>query len=63
MHLFEEISGVDAIDGGSGGFGPIALMEGYDKVVIVDAMVGIGDRAGDVLTFEPPAGVPRAHIP
>jgi len=55
MHLFEgRFPGVDAIDGGSGGFGLIALMEGYDKVVIVDAMVGIGDRAGDVLTLENP---------
>ncbi len=53
MRLFEgRCSGVDAIDGGSGGFGLIPLMEGYDRVVIVDAMVGIGDRIGDVLTFE-----------
>ncbi|NLA99906.1 MAG: hydrogenase maturation protease [Methanomicrobiales archaeon] len=45
---------VDAIDGGTGGFGLIPLMEGYEKVVIVDAMVGIGSRPGEVLTFEVP---------
>ena len=55
MHCFEgKFSGVDTIDGGTGGFGLIPLMEGYEKVVIVDAMVGIGDRIGDVLTFEAP---------
>ncbi|MCM2466761.1 hydrogenase maturation protease [Methanoculleus oceani] len=55
MRLFKgRFAGVDAIDGGTGGFGLIPLMEGYEKVVIVDAMVGIGDRIGDVLTFEAP---------
>jgi len=55
MRLFEgRFDGVDAIDGGTGGFGLIPLMEGYDRVVIVDAMVGIGERIGDVLTFEAP---------
>lgn len=55
MHHFEgKFPGVDTIDGGTGGFGLIPLMEGYEKVVIVDAMVGIGDRIGDVLTFEAP---------
>jgi len=46
--------GVDCIDGGAGGFGLIPLMEEYDRVVIVDAMVGVGDRIGDVLVFETP---------
>ena len=55
MRRFEgRCSGVDVIDGGTGGFGLIPLMEGYEKVVIVDAMVGIGDRIGAVLTFETP---------
>ncbi|MDN7013070.1 hydrogenase maturation protease [Methanoculleus sp. FWC-SCC3] len=55
MHLFDgRFPGVDAIDGGTGGFGLIPLMEGYEKVVIIDAMVGIGDRIGEVLTFEVP---------
>ncbi|KDE56170.1 hydrogenase maturation protease [Methanoculleus sp. MH98A] len=55
MHLFEgRFTGVDAIDGGTGGFGLIPLMEGYERVVIVDAMTGIGDRIGEVLTFEVP---------
>ncbi|WP_214019792.1 hydrogenase maturation protease [Methanoculleus sp.] len=55
MRLFEgRFAGVDVIDGGTGGFGLIPLMEGYEKVAIVDAMVGIGERIGDVLTFETP---------
>ncbi|ABN56947.1 MULTISPECIES: hydrogenase maturation protease [Methanoculleus] len=55
MRLFEgRFPGVEAIDGGTGGFGLIPLMEGYERVVIVDAMTGIGDRTGEVLTFEVP---------
>jgi len=55
MHRFDgKLPGVDAIDGGTGGFGLIALMEGYEKVVIVDAMVGVGDRIGEVITFDAP---------
>lgn len=55
MQVFEgRFAGVDCIDGGTGGFGLIPLMEGYEKVVIVDAMVGVGDRAGDVRVFEAP---------
>ena len=55
MRLFEgRFPGVDVIDGGTGGFGLIPLMEGYEKVVIVDAMVDIGDHIGAVLTFETP---------
>lgn len=58
IQLFEgRYPGIDAIDGGTGGFGLIPLMEGYEKVVIVDAMTGIGDRIGDVIIFErPPTG-------
>ncbi|WP_305066498.1 hydrogenase maturation protease [Methanoculleus sp.] len=55
MRPFEgRFAGVDVIDGGTGGFGLIPLMEGYENVVIVDAMVGVGERIGDVLTFETP---------
>lgn len=55
MHRFDgKLPGVDAIDGGTGGFGLIPLMEGYEKVVIVDAMVGVGDRIGEVITFDAP---------
>jgi hydrogenase maturation protease len=48
------VAGVDCIDGGTGGFGLIPLMEGYEKVVIGDAMVGVGDHVGDLLVFEVP---------
>lgn len=55
MHLFEgRYAGVDAIDGGTGGFGLIPLMEEYEKVVIVDAVTGIGGHIGDVIVFEAP---------
>ena len=55
MHRFDgRFPGVDTVDGGTGGFGLIALMEGYEKVVIVDAMVGVGDRIGEVITFDAP---------
>jgi hydrogenase maturation protease len=45
------------IDGGLGGMGLIPLMEGYDRVIIVDAMTGYGDL-GDVQVFDepPPSG-------
>lgn len=61
MHHFRgKYPGVDAVDGGTGGFGLIPLMEGYEKVVIVDAMTGIGDRMGEVVVFEalPTPGTP-----
>jgi len=55
MQTFEgRYPGIDCIDGGTGGFGLIPLMEEYEKVVIVDAMTGIGDRIGDVIIFETP---------
>ncbi|HDR74055.1 MAG TPA: hydrogenase maturation protease [Methanoculleus sp.] len=42
------------IDGGLGGLALIPLMEGYDRVVIVDAMTGFGGL-GEVHVFtEPP---------
>lgn len=55
MQRFEgRYADVDCIDGGTGGFGLIPLMEAYERVVIVDAMVGVGDRIGEVLIFEAP---------
>jgi len=55
--LQEEMPQVDAVDGGTGGLGLIPLMEGYDRVIVVDAITGIGDRPGDVKVFlkAPPA--------
>lgn len=53
--LLQENPDIDAVDGGVGGLGLIPLMEDCAKVVIVDAMVGIGERVGDVRVFrEPP---------
>jgi len=54
--------GIDAVEGGVGGLGLIPLMEGYDKVVIVDAMVGIGDRAGEVRVFRSPPPSRRSSL-
>ncbi|WOF17161.1 hydrogenase maturation protease [Methanoplanus sp. FWC-SCC4] len=42
---------LDIIDGGTGGLGLIPDMEGYDRIIIVDAMIGIGKNKGDVLVF------------
>ena len=50
---------IDAIDGGNGGLGLIPLMEGYDRVVIVDATSGMGEP-GEVRVFR---GVPAGGIP
>ena len=41
---------LDAVDGGMGGLGLISLMEGYDRIIIVDATAGIGE-IGDVQVF------------
>jgi hydrogenase maturation protease len=59
--LQEEMPQIDAVDGGTGGLGLIPLMEGYDKVVIVDAMTGIGSRPGEVRVFYgPPPAFPSS---
>ncbi|MDV2482269.1 hydrogenase maturation protease [Methanoculleus sp. Wushi-C6] len=61
MHLLDgRYPGVDTVDGGTGGFGLIPLMEGYEKVLIVDAMTGVGDRIGEVVVFEAP---PSTKVP
>ncbi|MDN7023495.1 hydrogenase maturation protease [Methanoculleus sp. FWC-SCC1] len=55
--LHENNPDIDAVDAGVGGLGLIPLMEECTKVVVVDAMVGIGNRIGDVRIFRgnPPA--------
>jgi hydrogenase maturation protease len=57
--LLEEYPGIDAVEGGTGGLGLIPLMEGYDRVVIVDATSGMGE-SGDVRVFR---GIPVEGIP
>jgi len=49
---------IDIIDGGLGGFGLIPLMEGCDRVVIVDATTGMG-CVGEVQVFHevPPSSL------
>jgi hydrogenase maturation protease len=49
---------LDIVDGGLGGFGLIPLMEGYDRIVIVDATTGMG-TPGEVQIFDevPPSSV------
>lgn len=45
---------LDAVEGGLGGLGLLPLMEGYDRVIVIDAMTGYGMK-GDVRVFrEPP---------
>jgi hydrogenase maturation protease len=54
--------GIELVEGGTGGLGLVPLIEGYDLVVIVDAVVGMGEP-GQVIVFDsPPADehVPRA---
>ncbi|NYT05662.1 MAG: hydrogenase maturation protease [Methanomicrobiales archaeon] len=41
---------LDCVEGGLGGLGLLPLMEGYDRVVIVDATTGYGS-IGDVVVF------------
>ena len=51
---------LDAVDGGTGGLGLISLLEGYERVIIVDATSGLG-RMGDVQVFR--EGIPRWDAP
>ncbi|MDI6719515.1 MAG: hydrogenase maturation protease [Methanomicrobiales archaeon] len=48
--LQREHPGVDVVEGGMGGLGLIPLMEGYDRIVIVDATQGMGP-IGSVRVF------------
>ncbi|HXW98139.1 MAG TPA: hydrogenase maturation protease, partial [Methanomicrobiales archaeon] len=48
--LLERHPDLDAVDGGTGGLGLVPLMEGYDRIVIVDATSGLG-RPGEVRVY------------
>jgi hydrogenase maturation protease len=54
---------IDVVDGGNGGLGLIPLMEGYDRIVIVDATSGMGEM-GKVRVFHeiPDSGVPSLSL-
>ena len=54
---------VDVVDGGTGGLGLIPLMEGCDRIVIVDATSGLGEM-GQVQVFReiPAAGIPSLSL-
>jgi len=41
--LQEKYPEIDVVDGGNGGLGLIPLMEGYDRIMIVDATSGMGE--------------------
>ncbi|HZD42997.1 MAG TPA: hydrogenase maturation protease, partial [Methanomicrobiales archaeon] len=49
---------VNVVEGGLGGLGLISLMEGYDRIVIVDATVGMGPL-GSVQVFRE---LPPSHL-
>jgi hydrogenase maturation protease len=61
--LQERYPGIDAVDGGNGGLGLIPLMEGYDRIVIVDATSGMGE-IGKVQVFReiPDNGIPSLSL-
>jgi hydrogenase maturation protease len=54
---------IATVDGGNGGLGLIPLMEGYDRIVIVDATSGMG-KLGEVRVFReiPAVGIPLLSI-
>ncbi len=54
---------IDCVDGGTGGLGLVTLMEGYDRVVIVDATSGLGEP-GEVRVFRefPAGGIPTLSL-
>jgi len=56
--LIENHPEIDVVDGGLGGFGLIPLMEGCDRIVIVDATTGMGE-IGEVRVFHevPPSSL------
>lgn len=45
-------AGIDLLDGGTAGFDLLGLIEGYDKIVIVDAL-RTDDRPGSIYRFTP----------
>ncbi len=50
--------GVDLLDGGTAGFDLLGLIDGYDKIVIVDAL-RTDDKPGSVYRFSPDHAVER----
>jgi hydrogenase maturation protease len=61
--LGKEHPELEVADGGIGGLGLIPLMEGYDRIVIVDATSGMG-KIGEVRVFRgiPPGGIPSLSL-
>lgn len=57
--LRESYPEIEVVDGGNGGLGLIPLMEGYDRIVIVDATSGMGEM-GKIQVFH---GIPDSGIP
>jgi hydrogenase maturation protease len=50
--------GVDLLDGGTAGFDLLGLIDGYDKIVIVDALK-VDDKPGSIYRFTPEHAVDR----
>jgi hydrogenase maturation protease len=61
--LAAEYPEIDAVDGGTGGLGLVTLMEGYDRIVIVDATSGMGEP-GEIRVFRdlPASGIPSLSL-
>ena len=49
--LEKSCSGLELIEGGTGGIGLLPLIEGADLVIIADAMTGICENPGDIRIF------------
>ena len=54
---------IEVVDGGNAGLGLIPLLEGYDRIVIVDATTGMGEM-GRVQVFHeiPDTGIPSLSL-
>lgn len=50
--------GVDLLDGGTAGFDLLGMLDGYDKIVIVDALK-TNDRPGSIYRFTPEHAIER----
>ena len=61
--LQERYPEIDVVDGGNGGLGLISLMEGYGRIVIVDATSGMGE-IGKIRVFReiPDSGIPSLSL-
>ena len=61
--LSEEYPKIDVVDGGNGGLGLLPLMEGYDRIVIVDATSGLGEIGRvQVMREIPSGGIPSLSL-